>query len=174
MKDPDGAAAIEEKLKEVALREAACDRRDNAASARDARQDKRDQAQAAKDENLGARGLNLQKEYASLESWKEQARREFDEANADQANAAACWASLCDMVQGGINPRDAMNAGTMVQRETAAALIEMIRGRAPRVRPASERHAERVVAEADQTPFPDGVSLTGGGREPKPSKRDRL
>jgi hypothetical protein len=171
MGNPEATQAT---LADLSRREAEVDRRMSELSARESRASKREQALEEKAEALRDRGLNLQKEYTALEAFKLQARREHDQENADQANAAACWASLCDMVQGGINPRDAMNAGTMVQRETAAALIEMIRGRAPRVRPASELHAEKLVAEADQTPFPEQTTITGGGRAPKPTKRERL
>jgi hypothetical protein len=156
---------------EIRDREAEVDRKLNALAAAEARFAKKELAAASKEENLSARGLNLQKEYRTLEAAQQRMQGEFDAKHADLIRAADCWAMVCDMASGSINPGEAGNSQFMHDRQTASVLVEAVRLRVARRRPSSEVHAELAV-EREAVPFdPGATTLT---RSPAASKRDRL
>jgi hypothetical protein len=165
-------AATLAKMQELRAREAeVVDRKLNALAAAGARLAKKELAQAAKEENLSARGLNLQKEYAALEAAKQRMQGEFDEKHADLIQAAHCWGMVCDMASGSINPGEAGNSQFMHDRQTASVLVEAVSLRVARRRPSSEAYAELAV-EREAVPFAPGpTTLT---RSAPQSKRDRL
>lgn len=170
MGNPEATQAT---LADLSKREAEVDRKLHALSAAEARLAKKELAQASKEENLGARGLNLQKEYAALEAAKQRMQGEFDEKHADLIRAAHCWNMVCDMASGSISPGEAANYQFMHDRQTAAVLVEAVRLRVARRRPesAADAAAARAV-EREAVPFdPGATTLT---RSAPPSKRDRL
>ncbi len=168
--DPAATAA---RLSELQSRETELVKLQNALAAQEARLAKKEQALDEKGANLQKRDLDLQAGFSSLEQWKKQARIEHDAENADQAQDAHYWRALCAMVAGGIDPREAGDAHLMGARQTAANLIELVmrRARPPKTEPELPRGPE-------PEPFPPGLTLTGGGREPKASptqsRRGRL
>jgi hypothetical protein len=159
MKDPDGAAAIEARLKEVALREAEAAREKNANSAWAARLAKKEEGQKKVGLDLQAGWKALEQARADGKAWAEIERKEWLESQAEIVEKARRWDRIQPSYSIDLSRSDGGQSVRDLHSGQFARVGQRQEAEATRRSPA-ERAADLAVEATPEPEFPTGPSIS--------------